>query len=109
MRVAVLGGPRSLVETLGASTRLGGRFDVIVLFAPSQAMLERRLGPALRARNERGTLWLAWPKLSSGLATDLRESAVREIGLHTGLVDNKICAVDETWSALRFVARRRTP
>jgi hypothetical protein len=106
MRVAVLGGPKRLAAALAASTRLGGRFDVIVLFALSRAELERRLAGALRARTERGALWIAWPKRSSGLATDLGDLVVREIGLATGLVDNKVCAIDETWSALRFVARR---
>jgi hypothetical protein len=60
----------------------------------------------LRARSERGGLWIAWPKRSSGLASDLDDGVVRRLGLATGLVDNKVCAVDETWSALRFVARR---
>jgi hypothetical protein len=102
----VLGGPAGLAQELAASPTLRGRFDVIVLFCDSQAQLARRLPGVLRARNERGTLWLAWPKQSSGIATDLGEHHVRHSGLATGLVDNKICAIDETWSGLRFVRRR---
>ncbi|MGD0196678.1 MAG: DUF3052 domain-containing protein [Solirubrobacteraceae bacterium] len=105
MRVAVLGGPDGLVQLLGASRALRGRFEVIVLFETSRAGLERRLPAALRARD--GALWIAWPKRSSGLASDLDDGVVRQIGLATGLVDNKVCAIDETWSGLRFVARRR--
>ncbi|HWF35377.1 MAG TPA: DUF3052 domain-containing protein, partial [Solirubrobacteraceae bacterium] len=52
-----------------------------------------------------GGLWIAWPKRSSGVATDLSEGTVREAGLGTGLVDNKVCAIDHTWSGLRFVVR----
>lgn len=106
MRVAVLGGPPALADELGASRALRGRYDVILLCAGSLAMLERRLPAALRARTERGALWIAWHKRSSGIESDLPESVVREIGLATGLVDNKVCAVDEIWAALRIVARR---
>ena len=56
-------------------------------------------------RADSGGLWIAWPKRTAGVATDLRESIVREVGLAHGLVDNKVCAVDETWSGLRFVYR----
>jgi hypothetical protein len=52
-----------------------------------------------------GGLWIAWPKKSSGVPTDVSESSVRKAGLHLGLVDNKVCAIDDTWSALRFVYR----
>ena len=68
-------------------------------------MLARRL-PALReGLAPAGGLWIAWPKRSSGLQTDLGEGIVRELGLGCGLVDNKVCAIDETWSGLRFVYR----
>jgi hypothetical protein len=52
-----------------------------------------------------GGFWVAWPKKTSGVATDVTENVVREIALPTGLVDNKVCAIDETWSALRLVIR----
>ncbi|MEO8910960.1 MAG: hypothetical protein ABI408_12165 [Gemmatimonadaceae bacterium] len=52
-------------------------------------------------------LWIAWPKKSSGVASDLTENIVREIGLELGLVDVKVCAIDNTWSGLKFVRRLR--
>ena len=67
--------------------------------------LERRLPALKKALNQAGGLWVAWPKRSSGVATDLGDAAVRELGLASGLVDNKVCAIDATWSGLRFVYR----
>jgi hypothetical protein len=70
-----------------------------------RARLERRL-PALRGLLEpSGGLWVAWPKRASGVSTDLGDGPVRELGLAAGLVDNKVCAIDATWSGLRFVYR----
>jgi len=109
MRVAVIGAPAGFAERLDdarLAARLRGRFEVIVFFAPSIAALERRLTALVGARAERGALWIAWPKRTSPLAGDLDDGVVRRIGLATGLVDNKVCAIDEDWSALRFVARR---
>jgi hypothetical protein len=80
-------------------------FDVIVLFAPSRQALERRLVPAVARLATAGGLWIAWPKKASGVATDLSDGAVRKRGLATRLVDNKVCAVDDDWSGLRFVWR----
>ena len=109
--------PPALPDGVRLVRRLAGTFDVIVAFSASRAELEHRL-PRLRAAlDPAGGLWIAWPKRSSGLATDLRDGVVRELGLVAGLVDNKVCAIDETWSGLRFVyrlgdrpaaARRRT-
>ena len=112
-RVALIAAPEGFAAVLGAlpdgarvHTRLRGRFDVIVAFTTRRAALERRL-PTLRAALEPvGGLWLAWPKRASGVATDLGDNEVRTLGLATGLVDNKVCAIDETWSGLRFVYRR---
>lgn len=82
-------------------------YDVVLAFVRDRNALQRRLG-ALRPRiTPSGGLWFAWPKRSSGLATDLDENVLREVVLPTGLVDNKVCAVDETWSGLRFVVRLR--
>jgi len=64
--------------------------------------------PALRDRLEsNGMLWVGWPKKTSGIASDLTEGVVREYGLAAGLVDVKICAIDDTWSGLKFVRRLR--
>jgi len=80
------------------------QFDVIVCFTLKMAELARL--SALKARlDPGGGLWIAWPKRTSGIATDVSENAVRALGLQTGLVDNKVCAIDETWSGLRFVFR----
>jgi hypothetical protein len=101
--------PRTFADRLPDAivrTRLAGSFAVIVLFARSRAQLERRLPAALGALAQGGGLRLAWPKRSSGVATDLDDRAVREVGLATGLVDHKVCAIDTTWSGLRFMRRR---
>jgi hypothetical protein len=82
-------------------------FDVIVAFTPDRRTLDRRFPELARRLVGNGGLWIAWPKRSSGLATDLDENAVRGVGLAAGLVDNKVCAVDQTWSGLRFVVRLR--
>jgi hypothetical protein len=80
--------------------------DVILTFHTSRAELEQRL-PALRRMMEPAAgLWIAWPKRASKVDTDITEDVLREIALPTGLVDNKVCAVDETWSGLRLVIRR---
>jgi hypothetical protein len=106
-RVAVLGAPAGFTQRLEdvavPHSRLRGRFDVIVAFADSRAGVERRLDALIAALEPRGGLWIAWPKRSSGVATDLDDRAVRELGLAAGLLDNKVCAIDETWSGLRFV------
>ena len=80
-------------------------YDVVLLFAPGQARLARRwdqLAPRLTAA---GRLWVCWPKLTSGQQTDLNEHHVRDFGLARGLVDVKVCAIDDTWSGLAFVRR----
>jgi hypothetical protein len=107
-RVAVMGAPLGFADQFEGAlvrTRLRGSFDVVIQFAHSRATLERRLDALIAALEPRGGLWIAWPKRSSGVRSDLDERAVREIGLATGLVDNKVCAIDETWSGLRFVRR----
>jgi hypothetical protein len=88
--------------------RLGGEpFDVIVAFFSRRSLLERRL-PVLRAAlDPAGGLWIAWPKRASGVETDLTDRVVRGLGLATGLVDNKVCAIDQVWSGLRLVYRVR--
>jgi len=109
-RVAALGAPAGFSERLEdtpVAGRLRGSFDVIVAFAPTLAVLERRIERSIAALEPRGRLWVAWPKRSSALASDLDDRVVRERMLTTGLVDNKVCAIDETWSALCFVRRLR--
>jgi hypothetical protein len=86
-------------------SRLAGKADVIVFFTRRRAELERRYDALKRALEPDGGLWVAWPKRASGVATDVTEDVVREIALARGLVDNKVCAIDETWSGLRLVYR----
>jgi hypothetical protein len=83
----------------------GEEVDVAVLFVTAEAPLRREFAALVERIAQAGGLWVAWPKRSSGVQTDLTENLVREIGLLTGLVDNKVCAIDETWSGLRFVRR----
>jgi hypothetical protein len=80
-------------------------YDTILLFAVTQAELLRAFDTAAQRLTTAGGLWVCWPKKTSGLQRDLTETQVRAIGLVAGLVDNKVCAVDETWSGLRFVRR----
>jgi hypothetical protein len=78
-----------------------------VAFFLRRAVLERRLTSLRSSLDPAGALWIAWPKRASGVATDLSENVVRELGLAAGLVDNKVCAIDEVWSGLRLVYRLR--
>ena len=87
--------------------RAAGRADVIVAFHTRRADLARRM-PVLRGRMEPAAgLWIAWPKRASGQPTDLNEDVVRELALANVLVDNKVAALDATWSGLRLVIRLR--
>jgi hypothetical protein len=86
-------------------SRASGPLDVIVFFTRSRAELERRLPALRRAMDPAAGLWIAWPKRSSGVETDMTEDVARELGLANRLVDNKVCAIDETWSGLRLVIR----
>jgi hypothetical protein len=111
-RVAFPTAPEGFAALLGklpdgvtVKSRARGPLDVIVFFTKSRAELERRL-PALRgAMDPAAGLWIAWPKRSSGVDTDMTEDVARELGLANRLVDNKVCAIDDTWSGLRLVIR----
>lgn len=101
---------RSDLEPLPDSVTVGTKLmpqasDVVVAFFTELDELQNRVTELVDSIKQNGGLWLAWPKRSSGVQTDLSDAVVRKIGLGTGLVDNKVCAVDETWSALRFVVR----
>ncbi len=112
-RVAVLGAPagvRAALEPLPDGVRVTtaarGTLDVIVSFHDRRADLERRIPVLLAALDVDGGIWMAWPKKASGVATDLTEDVQREIWLPLGLVDTKVCAIDDTWSGLRLCWRR---
>jgi hypothetical protein len=111
--VAFVGSPQGFRSTLGelpagvrVKAQARGPLDVIVLFSTRRSDLERRFSRLARALDPAGGLWIAWPKKSSGVATDLTFESVQAIGLDEGLVDNKVAANDETWSGLRFVLRK---
>lgn len=112
-RVALLQAPTDLrsaivpdPEEVTVLDKIGGEpCDVILLFVRSLAEVEKRFRAAAAALQPAGGLWVCWPKKASGIVTDLTDNVVREFGLAEGLVDNKVCAVDATWSGLRFVYR----
>ncbi|GAA4473035.1 hypothetical protein GCM10023170_093610 [Phytohabitans houttuyneae] len=79
---------------------------MIVLFVTGRHELQARLDEVRRGMAQDGGFWVAWPKRASKVPTDVTEDVVREVALPTGLVDNKVCAIDEIWSGLRLVIRR---
>jgi hypothetical protein len=108
MRVVYVNAPDGFaVEGIEApAARLAKGMDLVVFFTTARRELERRLDALRRAIEPDGMLWVAWPKRASGVATDMTENVVRDVALPTGLVDTKVCAIDETWSGLRLVVRR---
>lgn len=111
-RVALVNAPENFTATLGALPadvklvkQVRAPLDVIVFFTKSENELAKRFGELAAKLAPAGGLWIAWPKKVSGVPTDLTENSVRRIGLAAGMVDNKVCAIDETWSGLRFVVR----
>jgi CheY-like chemotaxis protein len=116
LTVALLEAPEGFERKLdplpeGAEVRRGarGRAGLVLLFAPSMSALRKRFPAAKRLLAEGGSVWIAWPKKASGVATDLGETAVRAFGLAAEFVDYKVCSVDETWSGLLFTRRSRGP
>ncbi len=113
MTVILVKAPGDFEKTLGSipdgvklKRLLRGKADSIIWFAKSEAELERRLPRVLQCLAERGGLWIVWPKKASGVRSNLTQTVVRNFGLERGLVDHKVCAIDPTWSGLRFVRRR---
>jgi hypothetical protein len=110
MRVSLVRPPRgfeltSLPAGATVSARATKGADVIVLFSTSRADLEGRFGALATKLGPTGGLWVAWPKKASPIRSDLTFESIQRIGLDAGLVDNKSCAIDEDWQALRFVYR----
>jgi hypothetical protein len=112
-RLVLAGAPEAFRESaltdLPAGVEVGAPahrvVDVALLFVTSAADLQVRFPEARGWMVPAGGLWIAWPKRASGVPTDLNENLIREIGLAAGMVDNKVCAIDDTWSGLRFVFR----
>jgi DUF3052 family protein len=111
-KVALLGAPPDfdlgVLPTGTAVQKRSGKLpqDVIVVFVTQKAELIRQIAAVRPQMQQDGGLWIAWPKKSSGVVTDVVEDTIREVALPTGLVDNKVCAIDDTWSGLRLVIRR---
>jgi hypothetical protein len=112
-RVGFVNQPRGFKKELGllpngvkiSLTRLPKPLDLIIFFADSQQILKREFPKLAQKLAKNGMLWIAWPKKASGVATDLSDNSVRTIGLDAGLVDVKVCAVNDIWSGLKFVYR----
>jgi hypothetical protein len=111
--VALLGAPKGFVRELDGlpdgvtvRSRAAATANVIVSFHASRADLEGRVAKLLDALDVDGGLWIAWPKKTSKVPTDITEDTVREVFLPLGLVDNKVCAIDDVWSGLRVVWRK---
>jgi hypothetical protein len=109
MRVVYLNAPDEFaVDGIDdVARRLAKGADLVVFFTAARRELERRLSALRGAIEPDGMLWVAWPKRASGVATDMTENVVREVALPTGLVDTKVCAIDDVWSGLRLVVRRQ--
>ena len=111
-RVSVVGAPERFREELvdlprGVTfvTSVSSQLDLILFFVKSQSELTRNFSRLAAKLKPNGMLWIAWPKKASGVTTDLADYNVRQIGLDAGLVDVKVCAVNEVWSGLKFVIR----
>lgn len=111
--VAVLEGPAGLTAHLGElpdgvtlRSGLRGQLDVVLLFVVEAARLRHRLPAAKKATFPDGMVWVAWPKQAAKLPTDITEDTVREVAFPLGMVDTKVCAISDIWSALRVVTRR---
>jgi hypothetical protein len=111
-RVVLLGAPAGFAKSLEplppveVLAKLKAPADVIVLFVTKRAELEASLSKIRAAMDPAAGFWVAWPKKAATVATDITEQTVRDVALPTGLVDNKVCAIDLTWSGLRLVIRK---
>jgi len=101
--------PTSVLKELGfrsaPRTSNSSPLDFALVFTKSQAELKEKFQALVPRLDPAATLWISWPKKTSGVATDLNENIVRDVGLAAGMVDVKVCAIDDTWSGLKFVFR----
>lgn len=107
--LVILGAPSEisidLPPMVAVRRRARGPADVVVVFITRAESLRRRVASLSQLVFPGGGLWIAWPKKTSGLVTDITDHVVRDVALPLGLVDNKVCAIDETWTGLRLVWR----
>jgi hypothetical protein len=111
-RIALVNAPKDFQSYLGELPdgvefvqRLAKSLDIVLFFVVTERVLARDFARLAGKLAPNGMIWIAWPKKSSGVTTDLVFERVQRIGLDVGLVDVKICAIDETWSGLKFVYR----
>lgn len=111
-RVAFVKAPPAFAAALGElpegvtpKLQARGPLDVVVAFFTERRALQQRLPALIGALDPAGALWIAWPKRASKVTADITEDVVRELGLAAGVVDVKVCAIDETWSGLKLVTR----
>ncbi len=111
--VSLLGAPDEFLAALGSLPKgvrlikgLRDGSDLVIYFAESRGQLVHDLDALKDSMADKGGLWIAWPKKTSGVVSDLSQPEVRSLGLSTGLVDYKVCAIDSTWSGLKFAKRR---
>lgn len=112
-RVRVTGAPsdyRTLLEPIPNDAHISNRItkgiDIWHFFTASASELKRALPRMMKAIHPNGMIWISWPKKSSGVPSTVTEDTIRDLALPLGLVDIKVCAVDETWSGLKLVVRR---
>jgi len=112
-KVAIIGSPRGFdlgMLPTGVTLQRGltgkALLDVLVVFVTKRSQLVAQIAACRPRMQQAAGLWIAWPKRASGVPTDVTEDTVREVALLTGLVDNKVCAIDEVWSGLRLVIRK---
>jgi hypothetical protein len=113
MKVIAIDAPANYRKLLGAaartltfSDRMSDNVDFVHLFATECSALAKQLVPMRKKLADSGTLWVSWPKKSSGVQTDITEDVIRDVALPLGFVDVKVCAVDEIWSGLKLMVRR---
>jgi hypothetical protein len=111
-RIALINAPKDFARSLGdlppgaeIVTRVTKPLDLVMLFVLTERALLRDFDKVAKRLATNGMIWVAWPKKSSGVETDLSFERVQRIGLDSGLVDVKICAIDDVWSGLKFVIR----
>lgn len=95
-----------LPEGVKLMSRVTPETDLIHLFATKRTLLAKELASLLGKLKPDGAIWVSWPKRASKVVTDITEDTIREVALPLGLVDIKVCAVDDTWSGLKLVIRR---
>ncbi|MEO7943548.1 MAG: DUF3052 domain-containing protein [Marmoricola sp.] len=99
------GAPETFDLDAPTTRRLPRHLDISLTFHTSAAKLSRRMPQLIERTSQAGMIWVCWPKKAAKVETDIDENDVRQIGLKAGLVDVKVCAINEVWSGLKFVRR----